>query len=958
MRSWNPPTDAELDRLGALDARTENRTYFFCRLENPEWIPALAARGYFDNPPARMDDDRRPGYVWFPPWPEGQYLVRMASVAPKDVAHLLRKHTRSDNPNVTCLALKAFVSLPDEQVFALVLKALEWIKSPRPRKEDAADTAEDFSDEAASAIRRMLEVGATKQALSAVSILLKPEPKAFPGSRFEVNARLSEWKYDRILRSILPSLVDVAGLEGVETLSWLLMDAISSSRGAQRPGESGDEYSFIWRPAIASHGQNHDDGVRGTLISAVRDAAVRFAEIGDVQVGKVVQELESKSLVHRRIALHVLAVTSGAVDLVVQRLSDRNLFDDRRVRHEYASLLRARFGGLPSVAQATYLDWVDQGPDINALRQPGIDGSVPSEEDVSHWAERWQRDRLSVVAMYLRGEYLDWYQDLVTRFGELEHANFSVWSSGAAWLESPSDGDEFAGRSPSEVIRYLHLHQPSGDPATSKTTYIEGLREILRATVKDRAEEFALLSDDVAPLAPTYVSHFISGLEDAVTAGIGINWEEPLRLAEVVVSYPFEPTSAERSQNGDCDWSWARRSVVSLLRAGFRYANNRIPFSLRRAVWRILERLTHDPHDSTAGELFLDGRQLDVFTQSVNTTRGLAMHGVVEYVLWCRQELESLGEDVSQGLHLIPEARDALERHLDPDHDLSPVVRAVYGDSIPWLVLVDKSWVTSNLRSIFPVERECVDLTDAAWTTYLRWCSPYDSIYDVLQNEYADAVERVPSDGFGASPYDDSVDAKLGEHLVTFYWRGVAPRPLIERYFARADDKLAGSTMEFLGKTLEDSEDSIPEEILQRIQELWDLRLLALETACEGEVAESPQREAESFGLTFVSGKLSEDWSFSSLERSLRIGGGGWYGMRVVERLASLASTRPVDATRLTLELLRNTANVWDHHTFEDSVHSMLDATVNARDLKTQENRRAIIDHYVARGQHAFRELL
>ena len=957
MDSWNPPTSAELARLDALAARPENRAYFFDRLQNPEWVSALSDRGSFGAPPPPMPADQ-PGHVWFPPWPEGRYLARMAPSASAAVARVLSEHSRSDNPAVTRLALEAFGALPDEEILTLAPKALEWIKRPDDCAGSVADRAEHFADEATLAIRRMLEVGATKRGLTAVSVLLKPAPIANSRSRYQVESRLSEWKYGRVLKSLLPVLVDLAGLEGVRTLSWLLMDAIRGTRGSQEAGESEDEYSFIWRPAIENHGQNTDDGVRGALISAVRDAALRFSQFGELQIQQIVEELDARSFVHRRISLHVLASSSGAIPLVLERLTDRLLFDDHRVRHEYASLLRARFGDLPSEAQEIYLERIAQGPDLDALRQPRLGGYIPTEEDVARWAEHWQRDRLSFVAPHLCGDHSAQYCDLVARLGEPEHPDFSTWSSGAATIEYPPGGDEIAGRSPDEVIRHLQPHQPGEDSDTNRAMRIEGLRGAFQSVVKDRAEEFALLSGEVSLLAPAYVSSFIRGLEEAVTAGSTFSWEEPLRLADVVVSYPFATGSDGDSQNSDYDWRWARQAVASLLRVGFTDRENRVPFVLRELAWRVLERLTHDPHDSNIGEVISDGKQLDVFTQSINTNRGLAMHAVVEYMLWCRRELEASGADISQGLCLIPEGRDVLDRHLDPNHDRSPVVRAVYGNSIPWLVLLDKSWVTSRLTRIFPTEQEFAALRNAAWTTYLSWCPPYDSVYEVLWAEYAAAVERVPADDFGGGPEQDSADVKLGQHLVTFYWRGVVPASLIETYFGRADDALAGSIMEFVGKTLENTGDSIPEDVLQRIQDLWDSRLLAIEAARQSEGAELCHREAQAFGVTFASGKLSEDWVLPSLERALGIGGAGWYGLRVVERLASLALTRPVSATRLTLELLSNTTNAWDHHSFEDSVRSMLEITGEVPDQATRENRLAIIDHYVTRGQHAFRELV
>ena len=57
----------------------------------------------------------KPGYVQFPPWPEGRYLVRMAPAAPLAVAEVLKKLPPSANPGVTRILLECVQALPSEQ---------------------------------------------------------------------------------------------------------------------------------------------------------------------------------------------------------------------------------------------------------------------------------------------------------------------------------------------------------------------------------------------------------------------------------------------------------------------------------------------------------------------------------------------------------------------------------------------------------------------------------------------------------------------------------------------------------------------------------------------------------------------------------------------------------------------------------------------------------------------------
>src|SRR2546430_13314546 len=100
MKSWAPPTAEELDRVAVLCARPENRAYFFDRLDNPKWVGPLSKRGFFASPPNPVAA-AEPGYVRFPPWPEGRYLARVASDTPDEVTSVLASLEVSENPAVT-----------------------------------------------------------------------------------------------------------------------------------------------------------------------------------------------------------------------------------------------------------------------------------------------------------------------------------------------------------------------------------------------------------------------------------------------------------------------------------------------------------------------------------------------------------------------------------------------------------------------------------------------------------------------------------------------------------------------------------------------------------------------------------------------------------------------------------------------------------------------------------------
>ena len=506
MRSWAPPTAEELDRLAVLSARPENRAYFFDRLENPNWVHDLAQRGFFANPPDPVPAEE-PGYMRFPPWPEGRYLARVAAEAPTVVVSVLQNIPASENPAVTGLLFKSLANLPDEHIARLGGKAREWIAAP---------FADHFADEAAAAALRQLASGATRAALKLVAQLLevRPDPRLAEKASTrdsplraspEAVARLSKWNYDRVLRRLVGPMVDATGLKAVRLLAGRLEDALRLSRWEDEEGR--DDHSYIWRPAIEDHEQNLDSDIRGALVTAVRDAAIRHVTRNPDELEATILLLESRSTVLRRIALHVLASIANGLELASARMADRGLLDDHRLRHEYAALLRARFGELDAADQSEILSWIEAGPDLDEYQQrrTAIDGAPPTADEVASYADHWRRDRYSFIEDDLDHDARVRYRELVGSVGKPEHADFVSWSSSWVGPESPVTAAELSERSVGEVIDYLRRWRPDDATGLGFEPSIAGLGRVLSEVVVGRATDFAELAPNLIDLDPTYV---------------------------------------------------------------------------------------------------------------------------------------------------------------------------------------------------------------------------------------------------------------------------------------------------------------------------------------------------------------------------------------------------------------------------------------------------------------------
>src|SRR3954471_7689533 len=105
MKSWVAPTPEEVAKAVALLSRREQQRYFFDKLQNPEWLAPLREKDFFRNPPEPERGEHK-GTIRFVPWPQSQYLARMATLRPSEVSALLLALPETDNISVheDCLA--------------------------------------------------------------------------------------------------------------------------------------------------------------------------------------------------------------------------------------------------------------------------------------------------------------------------------------------------------------------------------------------------------------------------------------------------------------------------------------------------------------------------------------------------------------------------------------------------------------------------------------------------------------------------------------------------------------------------------------------------------------------------------------------------------------------------------------------------------------------------------------
>lgn len=927
--------------------------YFFDKLQNPAWLPLLRKEGFFTQPPA--------------PGPESRYLARMASIesAQDLVLEIALEIPETENVRLYDDLADAALALPPP----LAARLAEKLKAGLASSHQIL-----LQEKLGALVAHLAKGGQTAESLKlaeALLGLLPDERKAASGDEEgelltlpEARAKFDIWRYRRILEKHVPALVSAAGLDALMLLSKLLDDALrlSSRRGEE---ERPNDYSAIWRPAIEDRSQRDAYGVKDVLVSAVRDAAEQIVKQEPWRLPPVIELLEQQGWnVFRRIALHLLlACPDGVDELIRARLTDRTLFDEcerRELRREYRRLAREHFGRLPSKDQATILGWIEAGPNLNELtkRIGDWEGRPATPDEVIREANRWRLEHLAPIAGALPEEWRPPYEALVAELGKPDQTDRAVVEVGWVGPTSPKSEDELRAMPAGEIIEFLRSWVPSGGFMGPSR---EGVGRALTAVVAADPERLAREAAQFQGLHPTYVRSLIEGFTQALGAKRIFFWAPVLALCRWVVGEPRELRGGSgdhaRHHEEDPDWGWTRKTIARLLSSGFQEREGGLPIDVRGQTWEILRALTEDPEPTPEYEVRYGGTNMDPLTLSINTVRGEAMHSVVQYALWVRRHLgqQPDGEArTARGFAEMLEVREVLERRLDPGVDPSPAIRSVYGRFLPWLILLDPEWVRVNLLRIFPEDPAHASLREAAWETYIVFCEPYNHPFAVLREEYGRDVDRLGTKEASVRRAADP-DERLAEHLITFYWRGKASlddsADPLARFYARADERIRRHVIEFVGRSLWNTEGELEEAVRGLLIQLWNRRVEAAERA-------GAYGELVPFGWWFASGKLEERWALGQLLEVLRLTKRIDPDFLILERFEELAPRRPSEVVECLRHMVEGSREPWEILGWRENLEKILRSLLQTGAEDPRKKAVELVNLLAARGHLGYKDLL
>jgi hypothetical protein len=917
MKSYNKPTNRQLDQAIPLLSSPQHEAYFFARLENPHWIGALSERGVFTHP--RKVEQVKGGGVRFPAWPPGHYLARMAEKAPDEVAAIFAA-IQTDNPSVIADVLKGASQMPPDVAASLVPTI-----SSAARKGTLWNHFEDASDLCV----QLAEGDQFDAALTLADALFAPR---FDKTQERPILRVEYW-YNEGLKQVVPVLARKKPHGFLPRLCDWLMACVEAKKGLDA------DYSYLWRPAVEEHEQNPDYDLAGVMVGFVRQGLETAIRSGSLPLQAAIEIIERyPHIIFERTKLHVLGEFADEnSELVRQTMLNREFFDNYHYKHEYAMLVGRRLDLLLSNERMEWFSWIDAGPDMSdlALSKKNLGRDELPEEDRLHWVHQWQLEKLHWVRTHLDETRRNYYEKLVAQYGEPELADMHVRvSSGWVANESPMTLEQFTAMTFEQVVGAVSKWRPEKSRFMGPS--MTGLGSTFEQYVGTDPAAFSPKARILVDRPAIFVRGFINKMAEAVDAGSAIDLHAVLDLCDWVIGRPVQERTTFRQEGeplADENWQWTRDQISRFVENVCKAESGGIPRyaldGLRQRMWQLTASLCLDRAESyivhdVSKE---DPRLHDFLDIAINSPRGKAVEAAVEYGRWVAKhvkQFEGKLEVVPGGFDAMPEVREMLEWQIAPENRSFEAL-AILGSRVGLIYWIDKKWLSENAERLFSLEDieggPAVAHGWAAWNAFLIWTTPHIEFYRIFKSQFAYAVEHAAKVKLKERNPRQPMH-HLGEHLLILHGRGQVglddDERLLRRFIESANSEVRRHAIEFVGRTL-DRDDKIPEVIIERFQKLWDFYWDG-----PGRKDAEEASSAWLFGTWFSCGKFPESWALDRLQQFVEVNRTPEPDHIIAAKLARIAHVDIVKSVQILDTVVRNDREGWRIGGWLDSAKEIL----------------------------------
>ncbi|MEI6479603.1 MAG: hypothetical protein WCO21_02105 [bacterium] len=841
-----------------------------------------AMRFFFKHVDARWLSYLRDNHFLDATWETGDYLSRVANDEPQLVLEVfLTTEIPKDAWNTKTSFAFAASKLPPAYAAKTVKKILddESIKDTR-----ATLLHYRFQD----LLKTLLDGQEFEQALVLANALLDIFPEEY-GSYGSLHTRayVSEYEYEQMIKA----LVVLPPKELFPFIKVFVSKLIKMVGTVHVRGENGDDdYSYIWRPAIEGHSQNHTyERIDDCVISVVRDLIEKrigyLVELGKIEDAKrELEEVLNNTPVFpilTRLKLHIYRLFPSAFSAEIEaEISAPRLTS--ATWHEYSLLVNTNFAQLSKESKRKYFASIDK-----------------HDKTQDKYIDSWRVRLVGLVKDDLNTTQKKKYANLLKQAGKLDQPYFTSYSMGTSWVgpDTPKKERDLENKPVSEIIDLVKTWEPAGDEffGPSRSGFGMTLRNVVaKEGLKYSAAAPQFLTSGVRPV---YIYNLTSGLVEWLKTNNDLDWSGVLELSSGVMDgvnsgVLLPPAEGEKRNQMEADWDDVAQELSRLITRGL--DTNSIPFTEKERVWNFIERVAEHSDPTPEHEEKYGNDNSDPYTMSINTVRGDAFHAIFAYIFWHNRAEKTI--EKTWKASIPEEAKKVLELHLDPARDPSLTIRSVYGRFFPWMLSYGGEWTKALIPKVFPIDDP--NLRYAAWETYLS-NMVFEEAYKLLRPLYELAVKDIRGGKVPKRKYWVDVVERLAEHAMIAYAFEVDSKkdPFAEYFFANTSGKCRGMAVSMAGRHFISRDNTTQGEKTPRMEVLktfWNWRLSS---------SDAPS-ELREFGWWAKSNKFDNKWMLEHLLETVTKTKGDINGEFIVmDSLKMLASEYPLLCAKILKEI-------------------------------------------------------
>lgn len=854
--TFTVPTTEQVHAALARLTTLQLRRAFYSKLANPLWVAALHAKKVFSNPPSieRLDD----GSYRVDPWPEIDYLVRMASLAPAEVAQALKSASKTDNPWVRRGIWEAAAVLPANNTVLLMPELKSWAE------EDLGNSRTDPRD-VSRVIVELLEGGQRKKGAQLAAAFYEPRP---PGAEPEFGhpeptSGIEPYWY----ADTLPSVAAALGEGRLGTLRrWLEKYQLHSN--SFNP-ETSEDTSYIWRTSISGPAEHHAHEIGDALVEAVHRAAI---ESGRLNPSSLDALFASKQPLLQRIAIDALGevlTTERSLDSNLEEMTgQRRLqlfarastvlgnesFTENAYRPEFVKFAKAAALWPAEIDTQPFAGIVEGGPQaLRDERRARLSREGDTEADtaarIQEYFEGWQHLLLAAIGSEsLNPTLRERLAELDASKGVIENPIEPAWQVRSfTGPTSPQSAEQIKSMSDDNLFQHLKSWHP--DPSTWAGPTHEGQGRVLSEAFSSQPGRLADRTEELKDLRPTYIRAILSGWQLAHEAGGALPWAEVVTVCQWAADIDDEATVQSEGDDFDDDSNYRnlKFQALQLLESGVNRKKQPegSPPSIDKipVLEKTLSQLAAHPEPTPEYEAKYGGDNMDPLTLSLNTLRPVALRSLIKLV------------HRYPGSTSVPSALATLQTHLG-NQDPSLAVAAVYGEGIGRLYDSVKDWVLANVGPIFGTAHSASSQQQVALSTALAVHGYHPALLELLRIPMLLTLKELPADdrvlGWKGMR---GFSQLLGDWTLLAFITGAIQLEdeLMVEWFRCADAELRGDVLGHIGWQMMHWTE-VDKEVLRRATELWDSR------AAHVKVEPADAAELSHFYWFIRSAKLESSW--------------------------------------------------------------------------------------------------